>query len=118
MYTPIPTSLEQYSSITEQDLLDALPIKKTKEWLLMAQLPYLLSFRVAGWENIKAYAQWASWRLPWSGSGSGLSRGGTALHKRLKELETVFKGYSKELDDQTKSYEVLFPSYTAQSILL
>jgi hypothetical protein len=118
MFSPLPATLEQYHELTEQSLLDALPVNFIKEWLLMTQLPYLLSFRVAGNETIKAYAEWAAWRMPFKGEGSGLSRAGVAMRESLKELEKTLEKYSKDLDDQTKPYDVLYPDYIAQSILI
>lgn len=51
-----PQTVSQLLSYTETNLVDALPIKRQREWLLSAQLPWLLSFRVVEEHNLLNYA--------------------------------------------------------------
>lgn len=60
---PIPTDLKTLQAINETDLTAALPIgtdpenPKWKDWLLSAQLPELLSYKVEERYNLLTYAQ-------------------------------------------------------------
>jgi hypothetical protein len=45
LFAQPPTSLESLLAYTEQDLIKALPINHTYEWLLSSHVPYLLSFK-------------------------------------------------------------------------
>ncbi|KAJ5968213.1 hypothetical protein N7501_004461 [Penicillium viridicatum] len=45
LFAPPPTSLKDLLAYTETDLIKALPIGYTREWLLSSHVPYLLSFK-------------------------------------------------------------------------
>ena len=47
-----------------------------------------------------------------------LAAAAAQLYADLTQLVEVFKRNSKDMDDQTKAYDVMDPKYTAVSILL
>ncbi|KAG9118499.1 hypothetical protein FRC07_006955 [Ceratobasidium sp. 392] len=113
MYTPLPRSLAELQEYKEQQLLDALPFKRTKDWLIGAQLPYLLSFEVIGQSSLLFYAA-AQSKSPIR----VIADSARSFETKLKELQAVFKAHSKELDDQDTRYMVMDPAMTAVSILI
>ncbi|KAJ4480280.1 lipoxygenase [Lentinula aciculospora] len=115
LHTPLPESLLDLRSFTEEDVLAALPLKQPRDWLLMAQVPYLLSFEVPEDSTILHYAETTS------SSRSTLDIIRTAAGALKADLETFIhtvEQYSDDLDDQQTPYLVLDPSKTAISILM
>ncbi|KAJ4480259.1 lipoxygenase [Lentinula aciculospora] len=115
LHSPLPESLLDLRSFTEDDVLAALPLKQPRDWLLMAQVPYLLSFEVPEDSTILHYAETASN----SKSTPDIIR--TAARALKADLETFIhtvEQNSRELDDQQTPYLVLDPSQTAISILI
>ncbi|KAG9121177.1 hypothetical protein FRC07_002979 [Ceratobasidium sp. 392] len=113
LYTPLPRSLTELQQYKEQQLLDALPFKKTKDWLIGAQLPYLLSFEVIGQSSLLTYAMNLS-----ASPIRVIADSAQSFATELKRLQDVFKRHSKELDDQDTRYMVMDPGMTAVSILI
>jgi hypothetical protein len=115
LYTPLPQSLAELEIFGEDDMLSALPISKPKDWLLMAQVPYLLSFEVSGDSNILHYAM----ATASSRSTPPIIRNAARVLKDdLEAFADTVARYSRELDDQQTPYFVLDPSKTAVSILI
>lgn len=115
LYTPLPKSLAQLESFKEEDLLQALPINRPRDWLLMAQVPYLLSFEAPEDSTILHYATTTS------NSGSTpdiIRRAAEVLRDDLDDFIDTVHRQSDELDDQETPYLVLDPSKTAISILI
>ena len=115
LYTPLPQSLGQLEAYEEKDILLALPIHRPSDWLLMAHVPYLLSFEVPDDGTILYYAATTS------DSGSTLLIIRTAarvLRDDLVDFIYTVSEHSEELDDQQTPYLVLDPSKTAISILI
>ncbi|KAG8718258.1 hypothetical protein FRC09_012927 [Ceratobasidium sp. 395] len=113
LYTPLPRSLAELQTYKEQQLLDALPFKKTRDWLIGAQLPYLLSFEVIGQSSLLTYA------MNQSESPIGVIADSAKLFaKELTRLQAVFKRHSHELADKDTRYMVMDPGLTAVSILI
>ncbi|KAG8677987.1 hypothetical protein FRC09_020220 [Ceratobasidium sp. 395] len=113
LYTPLPGSLSDLQKYEEQDLLDALPFKQTTDWLIGAQLPYLLSFEVIGQSSLLAYA-----KNHLDNNIKEIADSARLFKEELERLQKVFKTHSKELDDQDTRYMVMDPSITAVSILI
>jgi hypothetical protein len=114
LYTPLPETLEALQKITEADIMAALPVIQPKDWLLQAQLVYLLSFLPPESNTILRYAQDGRW----------LYAGNRVFSDAAKVLETdltafidVVKQLSEELDDRKTPYVVLDPRFTASSII-
>ncbi|QRW14200.1 lipoxygenase [Ceratobasidium sp. AG-Ba] len=113
LYKPLPRSLSELKGYGEKQLLNALPFKQTKDWLIGAQLPYLLSFEVIGESSLIAYAQ-----DQLNNPIEVIAKAANSFKEELKVLQKVFKAHSKELDDQDTRYMVMDPSITAVSILI
>lgn len=135
--TPLPADLKTLQAYTEKDLTAALPIgvekpdetpnqaQKWKDWLLAAQLPELLSFKVENRYNLITYAK----------SLYNLNKGRTAFENRtmnavtikeaaarfysqLKDCDLAFQFISAMQTEGTIEYKVLQPELTAVSILI
>jgi hypothetical protein len=115
LYTPLPQSLAELEIFGEDDMLSALPISKPKDWLLMAQVPYLLSFEVSGDSNILHYAMATASS---SSTPPIIRNAARVLKDDLEAFADTVARYSRELDDQQTPYFVLDPSKTAVSILI
>ncbi|KAJ7511404.1 lipoxygenase [Mycena galericulata] len=116
LYTPLPRSLAQLQNYTEDDVLMALPIHKPRDWLMMAQVPYLLSFEPAEESTILHYATTTA---DSRSSPKVIRHAAKALKSDLEEFVYTTAKYSKELDDGAKTpYLVLDPGKTAISILI
>ena len=115
LYTPLPKTFDELKKITEADVIAALPVDHPKDWLLQAQLPYLLSFQPAESSTILRYAQDAQWLY----FGNQVIRDAAKVFKKdLEGFIGVVEKLSKELDDQKTPYTVLDPQVTASSILI
>ncbi|OSS47641.1 hypothetical protein B5807_07201 [Epicoccum nigrum] len=126
---PLPKDLATLKKYTEEDLTAALPIGsegvKWKDWLLAAQLPELLSYKVENQYNLITYAkslynvnknrtnfedkEWDS---------KTIKEAAALFYSRLKELDSVFKHVSDRQTKGTIEYKVLQPEVTAVSILI
>ncbi|KIM43891.1 hypothetical protein M413DRAFT_370843 [Hebeloma cylindrosporum] len=115
LYTRLPESLAQLQDFGEEDMLMALPIHEPRDWLLMAQVPYLLSFEVPDDTNILHYATTIS---DSSSTPSIIRDAALVLKEDLEAFIGTVAQYSQELDDQQTPYLVLDPSKTAVSILI
>lgn len=56
LHAPLPTTLQSLQAYNEQDFVKALSIGHQRDWLLSAQIPWSLSFRVADENNLVTYA--------------------------------------------------------------
>jgi hypothetical protein len=115
LYTRLPQSLAELKDFKEWNILLALPVHKPRDWLFMAQVPYLLSFEVPDDSNILHYAT----AISDSNSTPEIIRDAAMVLKDdLEEFVGTVAMYSQELDDQQTPYFVLDPSKTAISILI
>ncbi|KIW85085.1 hypothetical protein Z517_00473 [Fonsecaea pedrosoi CBS 271.37] len=117
LFSPLPKSLDDLKTYEEEDLLAAYPIKHAREWLLASHVPYLLSYRVAEEQNMLNFAL-STAKLASLNNQTQLAAAAAQLYADLMQLAEVFKINSKDMDDKTKSYDVMDPSATAVSILL
>ncbi|KAG9218350.1 hypothetical protein CCMSSC00406_0007279 [Pleurotus cornucopiae] len=113
LFSPLPQSLSQLESYTESDLMAALPLQARQEWLLMAQIPYLLSRQVEQDGNIVTYATSAS-----NNKDPIIAAAGKELSADLDILAGVFLKNSEKLDDQNTAYNVLAPDQLANAIVI
>jgi hypothetical protein len=127
--TPLPKDLATLQAYTEADLTAALPIgsesPKWKDWLLAAQLPELLSFRVENKYNLITYAKslynvnknrTSFENKEWD--SEAIKDAAALFYSRLKDLEEVFAHVSDRQTEGTVEYKVLQPELTAVSILI
>ncbi|KAJ7780606.1 lipoxygenase [Mycena maculata] len=115
LYTRLPRSLAELQNLTEKDVLSALPIHKPRDWLLMAQVPFLLSSEVSEGNTIFHYATTTSQS---SSTPEVIRRAAGVLKDDLEAFARTVSKYSQELDDEQTPYLVLDPSRSAISILI
>ena len=90
------------------------------KWLLSAQLPWLLSFRVAEENNLLSYASslWNLYRQKATPDGKRTAEIAKTFYNKLRELITVFQDHSEQMTKSTIPYTVTDPHCTAISILI
>lgn len=120
VFQPPPDKLSKLSTYTESDLVKALPINRQREWLLSAQLPWLLSFRVAEENNLLSYASslWNLYRQKAKRNEKKIGEIAETFYIELRGLISVFHDHSKQMTDSSIPYTVMDPKDTAISILI
>ncbi|RDX42674.1 lipoxygenase [Lentinus brumalis] len=114
LFQPLPRTASELAAYTEQDLIRALPFHNQRDWLIAAQLPYLLSFEVAQESSLLEFAHKAA-----ENDDGVIAAAGKRLKKSLLELAEVFKAHSREMSDhELTEYMVMDPRITAASILI
>jgi len=125
-----PQTLDQLRNYTERDLVAALPINRQRMWLLAAQVPWLLSFRVEPERSLLNYAasEWRMCRDALRRHGEEANqqrdealvrqRASERLYKELRELQKIVYRNSTAMDKGSVPYLVLDPGLTAVSILI
>ncbi|OQE20843.1 hypothetical protein PENFLA_c015G10307 [Penicillium flavigenum] len=99
--TQPPTSLESLLAYTEQDLVKALPINHTYQWLLSSHVPYLVKCV----ETARAIAENSKDTAAYGVPGS--------FHQEPKASEAEFQRYAEARDADDVPYSVLKPRYNA-----
>ena len=124
LYTPIPTSLEVWSAITERTFTDALPIHVPRAWLLASHIPHLLNMTVASEQNLINYAR-SLYFAHKPGENDTVSveeqavlDAAKGLWLELVNFARIVLRYSADMDPECTRYEVLKPDVTAVSILI
>ncbi|KAH7165022.1 lipoxygenase [Fusarium sp. MPI-SDFR-AT-0072] len=127
--TPLPKSLADLQGYTEQHLTDALPIgtkdAKWKDWLLAAQLPELLSFKVEDRYNLITYAK-SLYNVNKDRTitenkelnSEAIKDAAEVFYSRLKNAGLAFDYISAIQTPGSIEYPVLQPEVTAVSILI
>ena len=121
LYAPPPTSLNQLLGYTESDLVAALPMNRSRDWLLASHIPYLLSFKPGDKESLIIYAasKYHVYKYKNSPDEQATAAAAARFYMALAESEQEFKKYGQDTDDSDKiSYEVLSPAWNAVSILI
>lgn len=120
LYTPPPTDIQSLQAFTETDLIKALPIGRQRDWLLAAQVPWLLSFRVADEYNLITYAVsiWSVYKKKTGVNEVLVAKYASEFYSELKRLIGEFARHSGEMDEGSIPYVVMDPGCTAVSILI
>lgn len=120
LYTPPPTDIQSLEAFTERDFIKALPIGRQRDWLLAAQVPWLLSFRVADEYNLITYAVsiWSVYRKKRGVNEILVAKNAGDFYSELKRLIGEFAKHSEEMDEGSIPYIVMDPACTAVSILI
>jgi len=113
LYTPPASSLSQLKSIGEKEVMDALPLNDPFKWMLMAQVPYLLSEEVKRGESMVDYAETVAKHY-----NPVVAAAGEVLRRDIHELGKTFRKMSKENDDKVTEYSVLYPNLMAAAIVI
>ncbi|KAI9899266.1 hypothetical protein N3K66_005727 [Trichothecium roseum] len=127
--TPLPKDLETLQGYKEKHLTAALPIGdgegKWKDWLLAAQLPQLLSYRVSEAYNLVTYAtslnnvaKSRNIKNNEDFDTKAIEKAAKCFLDRLEVLDGEFKKISEGQTKGTVPYGVLQPIVTAVSILI
>ncbi|EEU36715.1 uncharacterized protein NECHADRAFT_51785 [Fusarium vanettenii 77-13-4] len=127
--TALPTDLKTLQGYKEAELTKALPIgtegPKWKDWLLAAQLPELLSFKVDDRYNLLTYAK-SLYNVNKARNigdnpefnAAAIKDAAKTLYSRLNDLSEIFQIISLAQTKGNVEYPVLEPSTTAISILI
>ncbi|KAF4989606.1 hypothetical protein FGRMN_9013 [Fusarium graminum] len=127
--TPLPQDLKTLQGFTEKELTAALPIgtedAKWKDWLLAAQLPELLSFKVEDRYNLITYAK-SLYNVNKDRTvtenkkfkAKDIKDAAELLYSRLKDAALAFEYMSAIQTEGSIEYPVLQPENTAISILI
>ena len=125
LYRPPPTSLDQLLGYTEADLVKALPMNHSQEWLLSSHIPYLLSFKPGDKESLIMYAasKYHVYKFKPDSKDSpnnqATADAAARFYADLAGSEHEFKRYAIATDDsETVMYDVLSPAWNAVSILI
>ena len=121
LYSPLPRTLESLLAFTELDLIKSLPIKHQRDYLLAAQIPWLLSFRVANENNLISYAAslWNVYKKKTSTSEENkIKTIASIFYDTLRFLIKKFEEHSNQMDHGSIPYIVMDPNCTAVSILI
>lgn len=115
-----PRNLTDLLSYTERELVLALPINQQREWLLAAQIPWLLSFRVADDHNLINYAisVWRLYKEKKEANEQEIKAIAEEFYYNLRGLIGDFVKHSKQMTEGTIPYMVMDPNSTAVSILI
>ncbi|KAF4335872.1 lipoxygenase 1 [Fusarium beomiforme] len=127
--TPLPKDLKDLQGYTEEHLTNALPIgikdAKWKDWLLAAQLPELLSFKVEDRYNLITYAK-SLYNVNKDRTitenkelnSEAIKDAAEVFYSRLKNAGLAFEYISEIQTKGSIEYPVLQPEVTAVSILI
>ncbi|PQE07978.1 lipoxygenase 1 protein [Rutstroemia sp. NJR-2017a WRK4] len=123
LFRPLPQSLDELQDFTEQDVLDSLPVKHPRAWLLASHLPYLLSSEVADDQSLLEYALSIKGLADSAHEDGekvrdGNGRAAEEFYEDLVRLEGKFNDNALMVDDRTVLYTVMAPQETAVSILI
>jgi len=115
-----PTTLDQLKDFREADLVASLPINRQRQWLLAAQVPWLLSFKVEEERSLLNYAasQWNVYKYKRTPEEIKIRDASQALYAGLQGLQRTFYQNSAGMDKGSIPYMVLDPGLTAVSILI
>ncbi|KAL4875078.1 lipoxygenase [Aspergillus karnatakaensis] len=122
LFEPPPTSLETLLNFTEEDLVKALPMNHSTEWLLASHVPYLLSKKPAPEESLRNYAHSKASLYatkPPTAENKAIAHAAATLFAEIERSAEEFKQYAQQVDHwETLPYEVLYPDWNAVSILI
>ena len=121
LYAEPPPSRQGLLAYTEKQLIEALPMNHTRDWLLSSHIPYLLSFKPGNKESLIIYAasKFHLYHNKTSEKDQAIAQATGKFYTALADSEEEFKGYGQATDDWgTVRYEVLSPEWNAVSILI
>ncbi|KAK0619383.1 lipoxygenase [Immersiella caudata] len=118
--SPPPATLDQLKGYKEPNLVAALPINRQRQWLLSAQVPWLLSFKVEDERSLINFAasQWSVYKYKKEQADVKIRDASQTLYTDLQGLQKTFFYNSAGMDKGSIPYMVLDPGLTAVSILI
>ncbi|KAK4171830.1 putative lipoxygenase [Triangularia setosa] len=116
----LPATLAELKKYKEADLVKALPIGRQRQWLLAAQIPWLLSFKVATERSLISFArsQWWSRKYAQTKTEKAVRDISETFHHELRLLDVQFAETSNAMSEGSIPYMVMDPDNTAVSILI
>lgn len=124
LFAEPPDSLDKLLAYTEKDLVKALPINHTHEWLLSSHVPYLLSFKPNPEDETLIACAHTAWSIyNQREKPTEKEKGKTAallkFYQALQATTEEFERYAKDKDDfDDIPYDVLESNTNAVSILI
>ncbi|KAL8298704.1 hypothetical protein RB597_007355 [Gaeumannomyces tritici] len=121
LFAAPPTTREQLARYGEPELVAALPMNQTHDWLMASHIPYLLSAKPGDKESLIIYAasKYHVYKLKDGAKDRAIADAAARFYTSLAESEQEFRGYGQDTDDNdTIVYDVLSPSWNAVSILI
>ncbi|KAF5870677.1 putative lipoxygenase protein [Botrytis fragariae] len=118
LFAPLPSSLQELKSYTEESLINSLPVREPRSWLLASHLPYLLSSVVADDQSLLEYALSVRGVAGESDGVGETEEVAGRFYEELVALEGTVNEIALGVDDRTVLYRVLAPERTAVSILI
>lgn len=117
---PPVATLDALKAYKEADLVASLPINRQRQWLLAAQVPWLLSFKVEAERSLLNYAasQWNVYKYKTAAADQKVKEASQVLYSELQALQKTFFYNSSAMDKGSIPYFVLDPGLTAVSILI
>jgi hypothetical protein len=130
LYRPLPSSHADLIAYDETHLVGALPIGHTREWLLAAHIPWLLSFKVGEENNLVNFA--ASVynvykKRTTQANDKAICQAAEDLYHKLRDLAVEFNGHFNDIEQGDNGinggtvkipYHVMAPWSMAMSILI
>ena len=121
LYAPPPETLEKLLAYKEKDLVNALPMNHSQDWLLSSHIPYLLSFKPGDKESLIIYAasKYQVYKAKTAPEEVKVKEAAARFYQRLANSKKEFSAYADQADDRdTINYQVLNPDWNAVSILI
>lgn len=116
-----PRDLAALRAFKEADLARALPLNRQRHWLLAAQVPWLLSSKVASERSLISFAQsqWLAKKYAKDGTVDATIRDiSEYFYLDLRKLHLFVLETTKKMDQGSVPYIVMDPANTAVSILI
>ncbi|KAK4163830.1 putative lipoxygenase [Cladorrhinum sp. PSN259] len=118
--SPTPATLDELKEYKEAEFVKALLIGRQRQWLLAAQIPWLLSFKVGSDRSLITFAQsqWWSRKYAETEPEKTVRDISETFHSDLRDLEVQFAETSNAMSEGSIPYMVMDPDNTAVSILI
>lgn len=116
-----PKSRAELARYGEKELVAALPMNHTHDWLMASHIPYLLSAKPGDKESLIIYAasKYHVYKLKTDAKDKAIADAAALFYKSLADSEQEFRRFGEDTDDHdTIVYDVLSPSWNAVSILI
>ena len=115
-----PQSIEELHFFRETNVVAALPLHRQRQWMLTAQVPWLLSYKVDDDRSLLNYAssQWRIYRYKTGDREVQIRDISEIFYRELQILQKKFFYNSKAMSAGSIPYMVMDPGLTAVSILI
>ncbi len=115
-----PKTIEELSFYKEDDMVAALPMNRQRQWMLSAQVPWLLSYKVEDDRSLLNYAasQWRVYRHKTDPKDVEIRDISEIFYRELQILQKKFYYNSRAMSEGSVPYMVMDPGLTAVSILI